>query len=195
MKTCAYCGRENDDNAVACNGCGTDEFKSEKGVQIIEEHKPLADQFRAESGTEFQIESKLRAIQLGRLILKLIAIWIIVHIAFSLFYGHPISHVRMSYIVAGFILTCIPCYGRTNWGRTIRFTESAIKFSRGQTELGKIPLTSVQTIKYKRETMTFKYQLNGRSKFKLIGHEGFSKTKWKELTDFVRTNIKPIETT
>jgi hypothetical protein len=28
MKLCAYCGRENDDTAVACYECGTDEFKS-----------------------------------------------------------------------------------------------------------------------------------------------------------------------
>ena len=28
MKLCAYCGRENDDTAVACRECGTDEFNS-----------------------------------------------------------------------------------------------------------------------------------------------------------------------
>jgi hypothetical protein len=29
MKKCAYCGLENDHNAVRCSGCGTDEFKTE----------------------------------------------------------------------------------------------------------------------------------------------------------------------
>ena len=29
MKECAYCGRENDDQAVHCSECGTDEFKTD----------------------------------------------------------------------------------------------------------------------------------------------------------------------
>jgi hypothetical protein len=28
MKTCAYCGRENEDSAVHCGECGTEEFKA-----------------------------------------------------------------------------------------------------------------------------------------------------------------------
>lgn len=28
MKICAYCGRENEDTALLCAGCGTNEFKS-----------------------------------------------------------------------------------------------------------------------------------------------------------------------
>ena len=31
MKTCAYCGRENDDEAVDCRECGTREFKTPEG--------------------------------------------------------------------------------------------------------------------------------------------------------------------
>lgn len=27
MKTCAYCGRDNEDSVLHCAGCGTDEFK------------------------------------------------------------------------------------------------------------------------------------------------------------------------
>jgi hypothetical protein len=30
MKTCAYCGRENKDDATICSGCGTSDFKVEK---------------------------------------------------------------------------------------------------------------------------------------------------------------------
>ena len=30
MKVCAYCGRENSDEALNCFECGTDEFKGEK---------------------------------------------------------------------------------------------------------------------------------------------------------------------
>lgn len=30
MKVCAYCGRENSDDAMNCVECGTDEFKGEK---------------------------------------------------------------------------------------------------------------------------------------------------------------------
>ena len=29
MKECAYCGRENEDHAVACRECGTDSFKND----------------------------------------------------------------------------------------------------------------------------------------------------------------------
>jgi hypothetical protein len=28
MKTCAYCGKENSDDAISCRECGTNEFKS-----------------------------------------------------------------------------------------------------------------------------------------------------------------------
>jgi hypothetical protein len=35
MKECAYCGRENSDDAVYCRECGTNEFKGEK-VKITE---------------------------------------------------------------------------------------------------------------------------------------------------------------
>jgi len=28
MKNCAYCGKENDDDAIHCRECGTDEFKT-----------------------------------------------------------------------------------------------------------------------------------------------------------------------
>ena len=28
MKNCAYCGKENDDQAVCCRGCATEEFKT-----------------------------------------------------------------------------------------------------------------------------------------------------------------------
>jgi hypothetical protein len=33
MKTCAYCGRENPDDAVNCSGCGLDDFKSDAPLQ------------------------------------------------------------------------------------------------------------------------------------------------------------------
>jgi hypothetical protein len=33
MKSCAYCGKENDDTAVACGECGTSEFKGDPTVE------------------------------------------------------------------------------------------------------------------------------------------------------------------
>jgi hypothetical protein len=35
MKTCAYCGRENDDGAVHCRDCGTDEFEAASRVEAL----------------------------------------------------------------------------------------------------------------------------------------------------------------
>jgi len=40
MKTCAYCGRENDDAALRCQECGTEEFNTtaatERGVPELD---------------------------------------------------------------------------------------------------------------------------------------------------------------
>jgi len=33
MKECSYCGRENEDNATNCSGCGLDEFVSDVAAQ------------------------------------------------------------------------------------------------------------------------------------------------------------------
>ena len=33
MKHCAYCGKENDDGAVCCRECGTDEFKESAAAE------------------------------------------------------------------------------------------------------------------------------------------------------------------
>jgi hypothetical protein len=33
MKECSYCGRENEDNATNCSGCGLDEFVSKVAAQ------------------------------------------------------------------------------------------------------------------------------------------------------------------
>ena len=33
MKECSYCGRENEDNATHCSGCGLDEFVSKTPAQ------------------------------------------------------------------------------------------------------------------------------------------------------------------
>src|SRR5580765_5042077 len=33
MKKCTYCGRENQDDAFHCSGCGTNEFKPGPGAQ------------------------------------------------------------------------------------------------------------------------------------------------------------------
>jgi hypothetical protein len=33
MKNCAYCGKENDDDAVRCRECGTDEFKQSASAE------------------------------------------------------------------------------------------------------------------------------------------------------------------
>jgi hypothetical protein len=35
MKPCAYCGRENDDAAVRCTGCGTETFKADARVATL----------------------------------------------------------------------------------------------------------------------------------------------------------------
>jgi ribosomal protein L40E len=47
MKECAYCGGENDDAAVRCSGCGTDEFKTEVPVEAprLEEQEELLTVF------------------------------------------------------------------------------------------------------------------------------------------------------
>jgi len=49
MKLCAYCGRENEDTAVACRECGTDEFRS-----TAPDETPTTEQ--SPSNSPFQLE-------------------------------------------------------------------------------------------------------------------------------------------
>jgi len=41
MKVCDYCGRENEDDAICCRECGTDEFKKPRGD--VSEEAPQSD--------------------------------------------------------------------------------------------------------------------------------------------------------
>jgi hypothetical protein len=41
MKKCAYCGRENDDDAIYCRECGTNEFKHSGSTQNPTEPPPI----------------------------------------------------------------------------------------------------------------------------------------------------------
>src|SRR2546425_6516137 len=44
MKTCAYCGRKNEDSAAACAECGTDEFVTTPPFEILTTAPPsIAD--------------------------------------------------------------------------------------------------------------------------------------------------------
>jgi ribosomal protein L40E len=50
MKKCAYCGRENSDNAVNCRECGTDEFEGDKEAVVAtgpvpEDLQPAKEEF------------------------------------------------------------------------------------------------------------------------------------------------------
>jgi RNA polymerase subunit RPABC4/transcription elongation factor Spt4 len=40
MKECAYCGGKNEDDAVRCSGCGTDEFKTDAPVELPKLDEP-----------------------------------------------------------------------------------------------------------------------------------------------------------
>jgi len=53
MKACVYCGRENEDDAVNCIECGTDEFKSDKRVEA-ETTRNNEFSFGKLSGEDFQ---------------------------------------------------------------------------------------------------------------------------------------------
>jgi zinc ribbon protein len=35
MKTCGYCGHQNQDEAAFCSGCGTDEFETDTPVETV----------------------------------------------------------------------------------------------------------------------------------------------------------------
>jgi len=46
MKKCAYCGRENEDDAVHCRECGTTEFEGSPTVAAPTPGEPVAEQSR-----------------------------------------------------------------------------------------------------------------------------------------------------
>jgi hypothetical protein len=56
MKTCAYCGRENDDAAAFCAECGTDEFKPLASARTPTETSPHPFEFGSLSPADAQTD-------------------------------------------------------------------------------------------------------------------------------------------
>ena len=54
MKLCAYCGRENVDEATHCFECGTEKFKGDDNTKPESQKKKPEFQFGALSATEMQ---------------------------------------------------------------------------------------------------------------------------------------------
>ena len=57
MKECAYCGGKNEDDAVRCSGCGTDEFKTDAPVKMpkLDEQEELVTVFSCQRLTDADI--------------------------------------------------------------------------------------------------------------------------------------------
>ena len=54
MKECAYCGGKNEDEAVRCSGCGTDEFKTDRPADTpkLDEQEEFATVFSCQRLTD-----------------------------------------------------------------------------------------------------------------------------------------------
>jgi len=57
MKECAHCGGENDDDAVHCSGCGTDEFKTDAPAEAskLDEQEEFVTVFTCQRQTDADI--------------------------------------------------------------------------------------------------------------------------------------------
>ena len=58
MKQCAYCGGENEDDAVRCSGCGTEEFKTEAHAEApkLDEQEEFVTVFTCQRLTDADIK-------------------------------------------------------------------------------------------------------------------------------------------
>ena len=54
MKFCAYCGHENDDTALQCRECGTEEFKDSNAASASDEGATRKSQFAELAPREMQ---------------------------------------------------------------------------------------------------------------------------------------------
>ena len=81
------------------------------------------------------------------------------------------------------------CITRMTWGRSIMFDSSGIEFLRGRSKLLRIPRNGVEKVTVNKKAISFKYQLDGQTKFKSVCREGFSETSWRELADYARLYV------
>src|SRR5437016_3066257 len=55
MKTCDYCGHKNDDSAVRCSECGTEEFKELNKAALLETEPELVNLMTCQNLGEAQM--------------------------------------------------------------------------------------------------------------------------------------------
>src|ERR1035437_813439 len=117
------------------------------------------------SKREFHIETRLQVVHLTCTGLRLATIglvtWIILRMALNRPIQIPLGHAVILLIV----LPLLMCITRMAWGRSIMFDSSGIEFLRGKSKLIRIPRNSVQEITAKKRAISFKYQLDGQTKF------------------------------
>jgi hypothetical protein len=95
----------------------------------------------------------------------------------------PLGHAVILLIV----LPTLVCISRMAWGRSVMFDSSVIEFLRGRSKLLRIPRNGVEKVTVNKKAISFKYQLDGQTRFKSVCREGFSESAWQELADCARS--------
>jgi hypothetical protein len=149
----------------------------------------MIDSDTTSSGKEFHTEGRLRFVQTAWLAFQLIAIGFLTYAALDTIFGNPI-HFRVGSVCLFIGVAAWLCYSRIAWGNGIRFGDSEIVLLRGQAEVCSIPLSKVQNVKMKKRSVSFKYELDGRLRFKVVGREGFSDGRWQEFTSYFTSHVK-----
>ena len=59
MKTCSYCGRENEDNATKCQECGTEIGRDLAPTEAIVKEPGETERFEKVAGLDHEVEAEL----------------------------------------------------------------------------------------------------------------------------------------
>ena len=143
-------------------------------------------------GTRFQTVPRLRRIQMLQLALKLIGIGVAASVVLRVAFGrplYPLPMVTWTLFVVGAVLVC---RGRVSWGTSLVFRDSQIVFYRDSSVIYHIPRESVKRVERKKDSLAFRYQVDGFPRGKVIGREGFPGEVWKALGDYATRYVTPI---
>jgi hypothetical protein len=138
---------------------------------------------------EFSTEPSLRTKHVSILFLKLLLPMCAAYAGVRLTAGRPLLPVPVYLLLIALVVPPTLCYGRTIWGSAIRFDEHGIRFLRKGKTIQHIPRSSIESLRCKSNSISFRYTADATSKAMVIGNEGFSRATWQEMRNYFNDYI------
>lgn len=140
------------------------------------------------SGQEFYTEKRLRVAHAGLSIMKLMVVATVMFIAVNIAFNSRVPF-GIEFIGILLIVSVLLYRGRVAWGTGIRFNSSGIELLRKGAKSFVIPSRDIREIKVSANSVSVRFNTNGRPGFRVIGNEGFPRPTWRALTEYVRTRF------